>query len=111
LNGNLSTVSSYYFAILFASLANLALAAVALFQREKQIRGNKLRERQVQLAESRNELAEERLRSLRDQITLLSEIRDALCPNSPARLRGRAPMGQKNVVPTSRPPSQKSLHA
>src|SRR3954470_13372636 len=75
-------MSSYYVAILFASLANLALAAVALVQREKQIRGNKLRERQVQLAETRNELEEERLRSLRDQIVILSEIRDTICPRT-----------------------------
>ena len=81
-------VSSYYLAILFATMANLALAAVALVQRAKQIRGNKLRERQVQLAETRNDLAEERLRSLQDQIVILSEIRDALCtPNSPAKGR------------------------
>jgi len=86
--GNLGLVSSYYLAILFATLANLALAAVALVQRAKQIRGNKLRERQVQLAEARNELAEERLRSLQDQIVILSEIRDALCPRS--RTEGRA---------------------
>ena len=77
-------MSTYYLAILFATLANLALAAVALVQRAKQIRGNKLRERQVQLAETRNDLAEERLRSLQDQIVILSEIRDALCsPNGP----------------------------
>jgi exopolyphosphatase/guanosine-5'-triphosphate,3'-diphosphate pyrophosphatase len=72
-------VSSYYLVILLATLANLALAAVALVQRAKQIRGNKLRERQVQLAETRNELAEERLRNMRDQIVILSEIRDTLC--------------------------------
>ena len=83
-------MSSYYLAILFATLANLALAAVALVQRAKQIRGNKLRERQVQLAETRNDLAEERLRSLQDQIVILSEIRDALCtPNSPSPTKGR----------------------
>ena len=81
-------MSSYYLAILFATLANLALAAVALVQRAKQIRGNKLRERQVQLAETRNDLAEERLRSLQDQIVILSEIRDALCTaNGPAKSR------------------------
>src|SRR3954452_16207306 len=76
----LVAVSSYYVAILLATLANLALAAVALVQRAKQIRGNKLRERQVELAEARNELAEERLRSLQDQIETLAEIRDAVCP-------------------------------
>jgi hypothetical protein len=94
--------------ILFATLANLVLAAVALFQRAKQIRGNKLRERQVQLAEARNELAEERLRSLQDQIAILSEIRDALCPTSPA---GLAAVEQAKVVPGSGSRSQKSVRA
>jgi len=103
-------VSSYYLAILFATLANLALAAVALFQREKQIRGNRLRERQVQLAEARNTLAEERLRSLRDQVALLSEIRDALCPTSPASGRGDLAVARAKVVRGSRPRSQKSIH-
>src|SRR3954463_9119280 len=77
---SLLSMSPYYLVILLATLANLALAAVALVQRAKQIRGNKLRERQVELAETRNDLAEERLRSLRDQIVILSEIRDAIRP-------------------------------
>src|SRR3954464_14750212 len=87
----LVAVSSYYVAILLATLANLALAAVALVQRAKQIRGNKLRERQGELAEARNELAEERLRSPQDQIEILAEIRDAVCPrtsSSTARRNG-----------------------
>jgi hypothetical protein len=69
---------AYYLAILVASLANLVLAAVAYVQRAKQIRGNKLREQQLALAEARNELAERRLGVLHDQVVLLSEIRDAL---------------------------------
>jgi hypothetical protein len=102
-------MSSYYLAILFATLANLALAAVALFQRAKQIRGNKLRERQVELAEARNELAEERLRSLQDQIAILSEIRDALCPTSSVNGQGHSSVDGAKVVAGSRPRSGKSV--
>jgi hypothetical protein len=73
------SVASYSIAILFISIANLALAAIAYLQRAKQIRGNRLREHQLQLAERRNHLAENRLRRLDDQLLLLAEIRDALC--------------------------------
>jgi hypothetical protein len=69
----------YYVAILVISVVNLVLAAVAYGQRAKQIRGNALRERQLALAEVRNELAERRLTRLDDQLALLTEIRDALC--------------------------------
>ena len=68
----------YYLAILFVSLANLALAGIAYAQRAKQIRGNALRERQLELAEQRNQLAESRLECLNDQLTLLADIRDGL---------------------------------
>jgi exopolyphosphatase/guanosine-5'-triphosphate,3'-diphosphate pyrophosphatase len=69
---------SYYLAVLLVSIANLALAGIAYLQRAKQIRGNALRERQLALAEARNELAEARLRRLDDQLWLLGEIRDAV---------------------------------
>jgi hypothetical protein len=72
---------SYYLSILGIGVANLVLAAVAYAQRAKQIRGNALREQQVALAEARNELAERRLRCLGDQLTILRQIRDVLCPN------------------------------
>jgi hypothetical protein len=74
-----SPVLPYTVAILSISAANLALAAIAYLQRAKQIRGNALREHQLALAETRNELAERRLRRLDDQLTLLGEIRDVLC--------------------------------
>jgi exopolyphosphatase / guanosine-5'-triphosphate,3'-diphosphate pyrophosphatase len=70
---------SYYIAILFLSFANLALAAIAYRQRAKQIRGNQLRERQLELAETNNRLAEIRLRCLDDQLAVLGEIRRAVC--------------------------------
>jgi hypothetical protein len=38
-----------------------------------------LRERQVELAEARNALAERRLRCLDDQLAILGEIRDSVC--------------------------------
>lgn len=70
---------SYYLSILGIGVANLALAAVAYAQRAKQIRGNALREQQVALAETRNELAERRLQCLDNQLALLGQIRDVLC--------------------------------
>ena len=78
---------SYYAVIVVLGIGNLALAVIAYFQRSKQIRGNRLREHQLLLAEARNELAEQRLERLNDQLALLSEIRDALCGGrgSPAR--------------------------
>jgi hypothetical protein len=72
----------YSIAILSISVANLALAAIAYLQRAKQIRGNALREHQLELAETRNELAASRLRRLDDQLALLAEIRDALCDSA-----------------------------
>jgi hypothetical protein len=74
-------VDSYYLSILGISVANLVLAAIAYAQRAKQIRGNALREQQVALAEARNELAERRLHCLDDQLEILSQIRDVLCPD------------------------------
>jgi hypothetical protein len=74
-------VASYYLSILGISIANLVLAAIAYAQRAKQIRGNALREQQVALAEARNELAERRLHCLDDQLAILSQIRDVLCPD------------------------------
>lgn len=78
-------VHAYYFAILAVSLANLVLAGIAYAQRAKQIRGNRVREQQLALAEARNRLAESRLRRLDDQLAVLNEIRDAVC-GSGARL-------------------------
>src|SRR5437764_10009023 len=75
----MSSMLPYSIAILTISVANLALAAVAYLQRAKQIRGNALRQQQLELAETRNELAESRLRGLDDQLVVLAEIRDAVC--------------------------------
>ncbi len=69
----------YYVAILAVSVVNLAFAIVAYAQRAKQIRGNALRQLQLELAETRNALAERRLRRLDDQLAVLNEIRDAVC--------------------------------
>jgi hypothetical protein len=73
------SASFYYLSILGIGVANLVLALIAYVQRAKQIRGNALREQQITLAEARNELAERRLRCLDDQLTVLRQIRDALC--------------------------------
>jgi hypothetical protein len=54
---------------------------LAYAQRAKQIRGNALREQQVALAEARNKLAQRRLHCLDDQLAILSQIRDVLCPD------------------------------
>lgn len=107
---------SYYLSILGIGLANLALAAVAYAQRAKQIRGNALREQQVALAEARNELAEQRLNCLDDQLAILGQIRDVLCPDpaEPTMLEARRhPSGRQATTPqlrrvapsTSEPPA------
>ena len=93
-------VAPYYLSILGISIANLVLALIAYAQRAKQIRGNALREQQVALAEARNELAERRLRCLDDQLAILSEIRDALCPDP-----GEPDMA---VIAHQHPPSRQS---
>jgi hypothetical protein len=72
------TQFGYYLVIILLGLGNLALAVIAYRQRDKQIKGNALRETQVELAELRNELAERRLEYLRMQVELLREIRDAV---------------------------------
>jgi len=72
------SATAYYAVVILLGVLNVALAGVAYAQRAKQIRGNRLREEQVRLAESRNELAESRLRRLDEQIELMGEIRDAL---------------------------------
>jgi hypothetical protein len=68
----------YYLIIIAISVLNVGLAAVAYWQRDKQIKGNRLREHQVRLAEARNELAELRLSYLERQTKLLTDIRKVL---------------------------------
>jgi exopolyphosphatase/guanosine-5'-triphosphate,3'-diphosphate pyrophosphatase len=84
----------YYAAILGVSLANLLLAAVAYTQRARQIAGNRLRERQLALAETENRLARTRVRCLDDQTALLTEIRDRLSmqPALPGRRMPSPPL-------------------
>ena len=72
------TATAYYAVVILLGVLNVALAGVAYAQRAKQIRGNRLREEQVRLAETRNELAESRLGRLDEQIGLMAEMRDAL---------------------------------
>lgn len=79
------SATAYYAVVILLGVLNVALAAVAYVQRAKQIRGNRLREEQVRLAESRNELAESRLRRLDEQIELMGEIRDSLAVGGVAR--------------------------
>ena len=43
----------YYLIIIALGVLNVVLAAVAYWQRDKQIKGNRLREQQLRLAESR----------------------------------------------------------
>jgi len=68
----------YYLIIIALGVLNVVLAAVAYWQRDKQIKGNRLREQQLRLAESRNELAEQRLSYLERQTKLLTDIRTEL---------------------------------
>jgi hypothetical protein len=68
----------YYVVLILLGVGNLALAAIAYRQRDKQIQGNQLRETQVELAELRNEMAQKRMEYLGAQNELLREIRDAL---------------------------------
>jgi exopolyphosphatase / guanosine-5'-triphosphate,3'-diphosphate pyrophosphatase len=70
--------TAYYGVVIVLSALNVLLAVVAYLQRSKQIRGNRLREEQVRLAEARNEMAQSRLQRLEDQIALMTDIRDAL---------------------------------
>jgi exopolyphosphatase/guanosine-5'-triphosphate,3'-diphosphate pyrophosphatase len=70
--------TAYYVVVILLGVLNVALAALAYTQRARQIRGGRLHEQQLRLAESRNELAETRLRRLDDQIELMGQIRDAL---------------------------------
>ena len=70
--------TGYYSVVIALSALNVVLAVVAYVQRSKQIRGNRLREEQVRLAEARNELAQSRLHRLEDQVALMTEIRDTL---------------------------------
>jgi exopolyphosphatase/pppGpp-phosphohydrolase len=70
--------TAYYVVVILLGVLNVALAAVAYSQRARQIRGGRLHEQQLRLAESRNEMAETRLRRLEDQIELMAQIRDAL---------------------------------
>ena len=68
----------YYLIIIALGVLNVVLAAAAYWQRDKQIKGNRLREQQLRLAESRNELAEQRLSYLERQTKLLTDIRKEL---------------------------------
>lgn len=70
--------TGYYSVVIVLSALNVILAVVAYVQRSKQIRGHRLSEEQVRLAEARNELAQSRLHRLEDQVALMTEIRDAL---------------------------------
>lgn len=72
------TPTAYYVVVILLGVLNVALAAVAYAQRARQIRGGRLHEEQLRLAELRNELAESRLRRLDEQIDLMGQIRDAL---------------------------------
>jgi hypothetical protein len=103
-----SSVSSlpYSIAILSIGVANLAFAAIAYLQRAKQIRGNALREHQLELAETRNELAESRLRRLDDQLVLLGEIRDALCGSATGQqIAARSALSDLTAAQGARPPA------
>ena len=68
----------YYLVIILLGVGNLALAMIAYRQRDKQIQGNALRVTQVELAELRNGMAEQRVEYLREEVELLREIRDGL---------------------------------
>src|SRR5436305_5975623 len=72
------STTAYYVVVILLGVFNVVLAAVAYTQRARQIRGGRLHEQQLRLAEARNELAESRLRRLDDQIELMGQIRDAL---------------------------------
>jgi hypothetical protein len=88
----------YYVVIILLGFGNLALAAVAYWQRAKQIKGNALRETQVELAELRNGMAEQRVEYLRTQVELLEEIRDAVAGDD------------SEVVTNGRPSSPPATH-
>src|SRR3954453_2162374 len=94
--------TAYYGVVIVLSALNVVLAVVAYVQRSKQIRGNRLREEQVRLAEGGNEMAQSRLHRLEDQIALMTDIRDALRaahlhPPSQARDRSRPVVGVIDV--------------
>jgi exopolyphosphatase/guanosine-5'-triphosphate,3'-diphosphate pyrophosphatase len=81
------TPTAYYIVVILLGVLNVALAAVAYSQRARQIRGGRLHEEQLRLAELRNEMAESRLRRLDDQIELMGQIRDALAAGPAVRRR------------------------
>ena len=106
-NTVMSSMLPYSIAILSISVANLVLAAIAYLQRAKQIRGNALREHQLELAETRNELAESRLRRLDDQLVLLAEIRDALCGSATGQqTAARKTLSDLTAAQGARPPAE-----
>ena len=78
------STTAYYVVVILLGVFNVVLAAVAYTQRARQIRGGRLHEQQLKLAESRNELAESRLRRLDDQIELMGQIRDTLAAVPPS---------------------------
>ena len=105
-NTVMSSMLPYSIAILLIGVANLVLAAIAYLQRAKQIRGNALREHQLKLAETRNELAESRLRRLDDQLVLLAEIRDALCGSATGQqITARRTISDLAAPQGARPPA------
>ncbi len=79
---------AYYLVVIVLGLGNLVLAAIAYRQRDKQIKGNALRETQVELAELRNEMAQRRMEYLGMQVQLLQEIRDALAVGGASTVAG-----------------------
>ena len=94
----------YYLIIILLGLGNLGLAILAYWQRDKQIKGNALREEQIELARLRNDMAERRIESLNAQIVLLEEIRDMLQrqagdPGRVPRADGRARRDAPRVEP------------
>ena len=85
--------TAYYGVVIALSALNVVLAVVAYVQRSKQIRGNRLREEQVRLAEARNEMAQSRLHRLEEQIALMTDIRDAL---RSAQMQSRVQEGERS---------------
>jgi hypothetical protein len=94
----------YYLVVMLLGLGNLVFAVIAYRQRDKQIKGNQLRETQVELAELRNEMAQRRMEYLGAQVELLREIRDGLAPPADAEPPDAgASGGVMPGAPSSRP--------
>ena len=93
---------AYYLVVIVLGLGNLVLAAIAYRQRDRQIKGNALRETQVELAELRNEMAQRRMEYLGMQVQLLQEIRDALAERGGAVTTAPGPSPQATRPPRAR---------